>query len=310
MKPIIWRNKMTKEQRLKNLAVPNGQIDVVIDTDACNEVDDQFAISYLLKSTEKLNTVALYAAPYSWPGKATTQEGMEASYQEILKLLALANEEKPAFRGSDRYLSDKDTPVISDAVRDLCERLENYSPERPLYILAIGALTNIASALLLSDKVKENAVVVWLGGHGHDLGWTDEFNMRQDLAATRIVMTSGVPFVQIPCECVASTFGISGPELNEYLVGKNPLADYLANNILKAQKNAGNAKWARILWDVVAVGWLLNDNSRFMLSRVMPTYTPTDNYKYELTDGAPESSYIFWVNRTALMTDLVDKLTK
>ncbi|MBQ7344384.1 MAG: nucleoside hydrolase [Clostridia bacterium] len=301
---------MTKEQRRKNLEVPTGPIDVVIDTDACNEVDDQFAISYLLKSREKLNTVALYAAPYSWPGKATTQEGMEASYQEILKLLKLAGEEKPAFRGSDRYLPDKDTPVTSEAVRDLCERVESYSPEKPLYILAIGALTNIASALLLSDKVKENAVVVWLGGHGHDLGWTDEFNMRQDLAATRIVMTSGVPFVQIPCECVASTFGISAPELKEYLVGKNPLADYLANNILTAQKNAGEAKWSRILWDVVAVGWLLNDNSRFMLSRVMPTYTPTDDFKYELIDGAPESSYVFWVNRTALMTDLVRKLTE
>jgi len=301
---------MTKEQRLKNLEVPKGQIDVVIDTDAQNEVDDQFAISYLLRSTEKLNTVALYAAPYSLPGKATVAEGMEASYREILKLLELAGEEKPAFRGSDRYLPDKCTPVVSEAVRDLCERVESYSPEKPLYIIAIGALTNIASALLLSDKVRKNAVVVWLGGHGHELGWTDEFNMRQDLAATRIVMTSGVPFIQVPCECVANTFSISAPELKEYLVGKNPLADYLANNILTAQKNAGNAKWARVLWDVVAVGWLLNDNSRFMFSRVMPTYTPTDDYKYELIDGAPESGYVFWINRTALMTDLLDKLMK
>ena len=292
------------------MCVPKRRVDVVLDTDACNEVDDQFAITYLLKSVEKLNTVALYAAPYSFPGKETTAEGMELSYREILKLLELAGEEKPAFRGSDRYLPDKDTPVISDAVRDLCKRVESYSPERPLYIIAIGALTNIASAMLVSDKVKENAVVVWLGGHGHDLGWTDEFNMRQDLLATRIVMTSGVPFVQIPCECVASAFAISKPELEEYLVGKNPLADYLAKNVLNAQKNAGDAKWARVLWDVTAVGWLLNDDSRFMLSRVMPTYTPTDDFKYELRDGAPESNYVFWINRTALMTDLVTKLTR
>ena len=36
---------MTKEQYLKNLSVPSGKIDVVLDTDAFNEVDDQFAIS-------------------------------------------------------------------------------------------------------------------------------------------------------------------------------------------------------------------------------------------------------------------------
>ena len=41
---------MTNEQRMKNLSVPKGMIDVVLDTDAYNEVDDQFAISYMLKS--------------------------------------------------------------------------------------------------------------------------------------------------------------------------------------------------------------------------------------------------------------------
>ena len=53
-------NKTTNEQRIKNLSVPHGRIDVVLDTDAYNEIDDQFAISYLLKSKEKLNTKAIY----------------------------------------------------------------------------------------------------------------------------------------------------------------------------------------------------------------------------------------------------------
>ena len=48
----------------KNLEVPSGKIDVVLDTDTYNEIDDQFALAYLLKSTEKLNTVAIYAAPF------------------------------------------------------------------------------------------------------------------------------------------------------------------------------------------------------------------------------------------------------
>lgn len=36
---------MTNEQRIKNLSVPRGNVDVVLDTDAYNEIDDQFAIS-------------------------------------------------------------------------------------------------------------------------------------------------------------------------------------------------------------------------------------------------------------------------
>ena len=55
---------MTNEQRIKNLSVPQGRVDVLLDTDAYNEIDDQFAISYLLKSKEKLNTKAIYAAPF------------------------------------------------------------------------------------------------------------------------------------------------------------------------------------------------------------------------------------------------------
>ena len=51
---------MTIQQRIKNLSIPKGKIDVVLDTDAYNEIDDQFAIAYLLRSTEKLSTKALY----------------------------------------------------------------------------------------------------------------------------------------------------------------------------------------------------------------------------------------------------------
>lgn len=53
---------MGKEQFLKNLTVPTAPVDVVLDTDAYNEVDDQFAIAYLLASSDRCNTKAIYAA--------------------------------------------------------------------------------------------------------------------------------------------------------------------------------------------------------------------------------------------------------
>ena len=50
---------MNNEQRMKNLSVPSGKIDVVLDTDAYNEIDDQFAISYMIKSKEKIQLLLL-----------------------------------------------------------------------------------------------------------------------------------------------------------------------------------------------------------------------------------------------------------
>ena len=62
---------MTNEQYLKNLAVPDGTIDVVLDTDAYNEIDDQFAISYLIGKAEKFRIRAICAAPFSNSKAAT-----------------------------------------------------------------------------------------------------------------------------------------------------------------------------------------------------------------------------------------------
>ena len=94
---------MTREQYLKNLSVPQGPVDVVIDTDTYNEIDDQFAVSYLIRSGEKLHTKAVYAAPFFNENSTSPGDGMERSYQEILKLFALLNlteEDIPVFRGS------------------------------------------------------------------------------------------------------------------------------------------------------------------------------------------------------------------
>ena len=51
---------MTTEQYLKNLDVPSGIIDAVLDTDTYNEIDDQFALSYMMLSPERINVKDIY----------------------------------------------------------------------------------------------------------------------------------------------------------------------------------------------------------------------------------------------------------
>lgn len=302
---------MTNEQRIKNLSVPESEVDVVLDTDAYNEIDDQYAIAYLLNSKEKLNTKAIYAAPFFNGNSVSPADGMEKSYNEILKLTSLLGEKVDVFKGSERYLDNENTPVISSAAQDLAERVKKYSPQKPLYVVAIGAITNIASAILLNPEFAENAVVIWLGGHALHYHNTREFNMYQDVAAARIVMKSGVPFVQLPCMGVVSQFTVSKPELEFWLQGKNDLADYLAENTIKtAESYAKGSAWTRVIWDVTAVAWLLNDSERFMESRIIPTPIPTyDNFYATDYNGYP-MRYVYNIKRDNLMTDLFRKLTE
>ena len=57
--------QISPEQRLAMLAPPTGQVRVVIDTDAKNEIDDQFALAWAFLSQDILKIEGVYAAPYS-----------------------------------------------------------------------------------------------------------------------------------------------------------------------------------------------------------------------------------------------------
>ena len=75
---------MTQAQFLKNLESPTGPIDVILDTDTYNEIDDQFALSYMLAYPERLNIKGICAAPFHNENSESAADGMEKSYQEIL----------------------------------------------------------------------------------------------------------------------------------------------------------------------------------------------------------------------------------
>lgn len=303
---------MTNEQRVKNLSVPVGKIDVVLDTDAYNEIDDQYAIAYLLKSSDKLDTKAIYAAPFFNNKAESVADGMEKSYREILNITSLIGIEKPVFRGSETYLPDEQTPVISDSAKDLAERANSYSPENPLYVVAIGAITNVASAILLNPKVAENTVIVWLGGHAQHFSHTKEFNMYQDVAAARVVFGCGVPLVQLPCMGVVSEFTLSQPELECWLKGKNKLTDYLVDITIRemAERNVTSKIWTKVIWDVTAVAWLLNDKDRFMFSRLITAPLPSYDFMYTMKPDGHLMRYVYQIKKVSLLRDLIEKLTK
>lgn len=245
---------MNVMKTVKNLEIPKGKIDVVLDTDAFNEIDDQFAIAYMLRSQEKLNVRAIYAAPFENDKSDSAKDGMEKSYNEILKLLGMLEENKTVLKGSDRWLGDEETPVISPAAEHLAKLAEEYSPENPLYVVEIAAITTVASALLINPRIAEKLVIVWLGGNSVSYGENDEFNMRRDVAAARVVFKSGAALVQLPCRGVVDTFRISRPELLYWLKGKNELCDYLADIAVKeGDFYADSEIWTRVIWDVTAV---------------------------------------------------------
>ena len=298
---------------LKALEVPSKKIDVVLDTDAYNEIDDQYAIAYMLKNSDKLNCLAIYAAPFYNDKSTGPKDGMEKSYDEIMKILSLCNREDmkdKVFKGSTSYLTSETEPVLSDAAYDLVKKANAHTKEDPLYVVAIGAITNVASAILLDKSIVDKIVIVWLGGHALDWPDNKEFNLYQDVAGARIVFGCKAPFVQLPCMGVVSAFAVSEPELQKWFIGKNELATYLAQNTINYERHYKKTDiWSKVIWDVTAIAWLLNENGKFMKERIIHAPIPEYDHRYSKSEDTHLMKYVFYIHRDALFADLIEKIT-
>ena len=312
LRPVETDMSIDNARLIRRLEKPKGRVDVVIDTDTYNEIDDQYALSYLIKSDEKLDLKAIYAAPFFNEKSTGPADGMEKSYREIMNVLTLLEREdlkEHVYRGSTEYLPSETEPVISDAAKDLAKRAMDYTEEHPLYVVAIAAITNVASALLLNPDIKNRIVLIWLGGNATNWPDNKEFNLYQDVAGARIVFGCGVPLVQLPCMGVVSAFTTSGPELEYHLRGKNKLCDYLVNvTTTEAAACNGGQVWTRPIWDVTAVAWLLDGD--FEEDCLIHSPIPEYDNRYAFDNNRHFIKYVYHIKRDKLFADLFAKLSR
>ena len=208
----------------------------------------------------------------------------------------------PVYRGSASFLANKETPVESPACDNIINTVMNS--DELVYIVAVGAITNVASAIIKCPEIVNRTVVIWLGGHA--LHWQDtrEFNLKQDVAAAQIVLDSGVPFVQIPCNGVCTEFSTTIPELEYYLRGKNELCDYLVDIVRSYTKKPYG--WSKVVWDVTAVAALVDPKALDMV--IIPTPILTNDCHYAKDDARHPFIYVRRIRRDPIYADLFEKL--
>lgn len=296
---------LLETKRLEMLQPPEGSVRMVLDTDTYNEIDDQFAVVHALLSPEQLNLEAIYAAPFHNNRSANPEDGMEKSYEEILRLLALLNVDTEGFvyRGSRAFLSDATTPVPSNAATDMIERAMAQTDE-PLYVVAVGAITNVASAILMEPEIIKRIVVVWLGGNPLYWPHTREFNLAQDIHSARLVLNSGVPFVHLPARGVVSHLLTTVAEMERYVQGQGKIGDYLVE-IFKAY-HSDHFAWSKVIWDISATAYLINP--KWVPTEIVHTPILTDAVTWSFDNSRHFMRIATGVNRDAIFRDLFQKL--
>ena len=281
------------------------KVNVILDTDTYNECDDQFALAYLLKNQDKFNIEAITVAPYSHiDRKETIEETTEKSYNEILKICNWLNfkTENKVFKGSTDYICngyDKN----NDAVNKI---IEVANKNEKTYILAIGAITNIALAIKKSPEIINKIQVIWLGGNSFLAKNNREFNFEQDVQAVREVFESKVKITVIPCKNVASNLTTSIYELEHFLKGKNELCDYLCQRFYNDTYHGIQER--RVIWDISVIAYMIN-KSWFETEELSCPIIKEDT-SYELTENRHKITFVNYLEPNKIYNDLFKELVE
>lgn len=255
----------------------NKKIRVIINTDAKNEVDDQFAIVQALL-TPSFDLKGLIPAHF---GCEKSDHSMLDSRGEIEYLLSMMHLPAPVRveNGAPHALVDETTAVPSLGAELIISEALSDDP-RPLYVAFLGPLTDMASALLMEPAIAErNVTVIWIGGRDWPGGgW--EYNLQNDVNAANVVFSSGVNVWQVPRN-VYRMLPVTHAELKERVWPQGRLGRYLAENVWTFNnEDVKRPVEFRILGDSPAVGLMLFDDCGAYDLRPAPRISPDMTYDH------------------------------
>lgn len=299
----IQRVKSWKEFYRYVLNYKKDKINLILDTDTYNECDDQFALSYLIKSKDLFNIEAITVAPYCHTKRdVKVRDGQELSYNEILKICNWLNFDtnNKVFKGSMDYIQNG-YDEENDAVNKIIEiALKNNKT----YILGIGAITNIALAIKKEPKIVNKIEIVWLGGN--ELGYEDnlEYNFRQDVEAVKIVFESKVKLTILPCKEIVSELRIDINTLKKYLENKSELCNYLIERFYNDGYHG--VQESRVIWDISVIAYMIN--KKWFETEQISCPNIRKDTSYEVTDNRHNITFVTKLDRNKIYEDLFNKL--
>jgi len=259
----------------------NKKIDVIFDTDANNEVDDQHALAYLLFNGDYFNVEGVTVNATSDPDGFDIPSHVEDHYDEARRVMQLGGElygKIPLLTGAQDSFEEIREFVHEDefdghaAVNFIIEQAMKERDDK-LVLLPVGKLTNIALALKKEPAITQNVRIVWLGSNYPETG---EHNKVWDKDSMNYILDIDVPFefvtvrygdpsgtdaVKVTQAQILHRMPGLGPEISEPVTGRHGgeftnWGDYSAN-LFEMYSMYGDPP-SRALFDMAAVAILKN----------------------------------------------------
>jgi purine nucleosidase len=280
---------------------------VILSTDVGNEIDDQWAITYMLLTPEfdVRGIVSAHGPSLPAPSAHSTYKVLLDVVERRLGMLS----HPPLFEGSSEPLADRQTPRKNRGVEFIIETSKLFSAENRLVVLTIGAATDVASAILEDPSITNRISVVAMGFKSLAEGGK-EFNIENDPKAWQVILDSDVPVTIGAGDVCQRDLAMSFDHAKQLVSERGPVGAWLWDdyqnwyfrNVKPWRKDDFSKPW--VIWDTVVLAH----------ERGMTTYKEiarprlADNLSFEKANTTKTITWITGVDSKRLWEDLSHEL--
>ena len=281
---------------------------VILDTDAKNEADDQFAIVHALLSPS-IDIRGLVPAHFGIRRGPFSMQESRDEVDLLLNLLDMTDRVRVA-DGASVALPDEHTPVRSPGAQLIIDEALKRD-EEPLFAAFLAPLTDMASAVLLEPRISDqDLTVIWIGGPPYDgvgAAYWPEFNLSNDIAAANAVFSSPIRLWQVPMSTYVM-MAVGYAELYDQVEPCGEVGRYLVHQLVQfnEQVHPGRSLELRSLGDSPAIGLMLNPAAGQWTERPAPGFH--DDGSYDLSKEYRPIRVYHTIDSRFILSDMYAKL--
>ena len=232
------------------------KLPLILDADTGNEVDDLYALVRAF-ATDQFNIIGINATHWQTAHWAV-ENSMENSHRLNDMLLSYMDLQIPNYRGARERLFDWGNQSQTSAASEfIFHEASKQNAGNKLTIVVLGALTNVASAILDHPEIEDKIKLYWLGtsyDFEKEILKTTDFNCVMDIQAVDVLFNSEVEMYVIPVN-VASAMTFDFHMTEKTLEDIHPVLDFL---VARWVNHLDGGRYKRTIWDLALIEALIH----------------------------------------------------
>ena len=278
-------------------SVAQDKLNVLIDADSGNEVDDPYAlVRALIEPTWNITAInATHWQTSHW----AIDETMENSHRVNQTILGFFDSSIPTKRGGVARMYDwGDQAQHSAAAYEIIKQVNSLLPGQKLEIVALGALTNVASAVYIQPEISDQIRLHWLGStYDFEKGILrkNDFNCMMDIQALDLLLFSDVEMHIIPVN-IAAQMQFDYDEAFDKLSDSGRVGKFLLD---RWDNHLDGGRNERVIWDLALITGIIH-----------PEWIEKETILTSKDNGGREIQFIKDIDEKAIIQDFYTTLSE